>query len=274
MINQNEPRDMNRDPVTGTPGSHPVGVAVGGVTGGAAAGALAGTVFGPIGTLVGAGVGIVAGAVVGKEVAERIDPTAESEFWRHEYRSRPYASEDYDFDRDYAAAYGYGLQAREQYGMRGFDASENELREGWNRMRGESRLDWDHARPAIRDAYDRADLTYNTYAESDRYFESRFNDAPYRNPDETFNDYRPAYRYGVHARTRLGQRDWDEALDQELARDWERHRGGSQLSWERARNGVREAFTSPYIGDYNSEFDDRPDFNESGDLTRRLFQVR
>ena len=46
----NETRDMNRDPITGEPGSHPVGTGVG-AAGGAAAGAVVGSVFGPIGTL-------------------------------------------------------------------------------------------------------------------------------------------------------------------------------------------------------------------------------
>lgn len=274
MADKDQTRDMNRDPISGTPGAHPVGVAVGGVAGGAAAGALAGTMFGPIGTLIGAGVGVLAGAAVGKGVAERIDPTGEIEYWRNEYQSRPYVKDDYDFDRDYAAAYGYGLQAREQQGPRAFAESESELRDGWLRARGESRLEWDDARPAIRDSFDRADRTYSTYAESDRYFESRFDQADYRGSDEKFDDYRPAYRYGVLARTRHGNREWDDSLDQELARGWEAHRGDSRLSWERARNGVREAFTSPYIRDYNSPYDATSDFDESGDPNEGLFRVR
>lgn len=85
-----EAQDSNRDPITGAPGSHPVGVGVGGIAGGAAAGALAGTVFGPLGTLIGAAVGVVAGAAAGKGVAERLDPTVESEYWRQEHQNRPH----------------------------------------------------------------------------------------------------------------------------------------------------------------------------------------
>ena len=48
----NETRDMNRDPITGAPGSHPLGTGVG-ATGGAVAGGLVGAPFGPIGMLVG-----------------------------------------------------------------------------------------------------------------------------------------------------------------------------------------------------------------------------
>ena len=42
-------RDANRDPLTGAPGSHPVGTGLGAVAGGLAAGAAAGTVVGPVG---------------------------------------------------------------------------------------------------------------------------------------------------------------------------------------------------------------------------------
>ena len=47
-----ENRDMNPDPITKQPGSHPVGTAVGSA-GAAAAGAAIGAPFGPIGMLVG-----------------------------------------------------------------------------------------------------------------------------------------------------------------------------------------------------------------------------
>lgn len=52
-MNVNDKRensDLNRDPISGAPGSHPVGVGVGGV-GGAAAGAMIGAIGGPLGML-------------------------------------------------------------------------------------------------------------------------------------------------------------------------------------------------------------------------------
>ena len=55
--------DANPDPLTGTPGAHPVGVGTGAL-GGAAAGAGIGTVVGgPVGALVGGAVGAVAGGL-------------------------------------------------------------------------------------------------------------------------------------------------------------------------------------------------------------------
>src|SRR5690606_2220784 len=103
--------DMNRDPITGSPGSHPLGTGVG-TTAGGAAGMVAGAVFGPLGMLVGGTVGTIAGAAAGHGVAERIDPTGEVEYWRGNYASRPYANTQYDYDRDYAPAFRYGVERR------------------------------------------------------------------------------------------------------------------------------------------------------------------
>jgi hypothetical protein len=274
MTTRNDTRDPSHHPIREALGSHPVGLGVGGVVGGAAAGALAGTVFGPIGTLIGAGVGVVAGAAAGRSVAERIEPHGEKEYWRNEHANRPYIDADrYDFDRDYAAAYGYGLQVREQYGTRDFEASDDDLREGWDLARGDSRLEWDEAREAARDAWFRADRTYNTYDASDRYFAARFDEVTYAGDDETFEDYRPAYRYGVLARTVFRDHDWDDDIEQQLRDDWDRNRGTSPLSWERARAGVQDAYASPYI-DYNSPFDDKPDFITTPPLGAGVFRVR
>src|SRR5690606_19720719 len=96
--------DQNPDPITGAPGSHPVGVAAGG-TAGAIAGAAIGSFFGPLGTLIGGGIGAVGGASGGKAIAERVDPTAEVEYWRQDATGREYYRADADFDRDYAPAY-------------------------------------------------------------------------------------------------------------------------------------------------------------------------
>src|ERR1700712_2744344 len=82
----------NKDPLSGTPGAHPVGVGVGAAAGGMAAGAAIGTVAGPLGTAVGAAVGAIVGGLRGKGGAESIDPTAEESYWRENYAGRDYAS--------------------------------------------------------------------------------------------------------------------------------------------------------------------------------------
>jgi len=152
--------DANRDPITGAPGSHPIGTGVG-AAGGGAAGAAIGSVVPGVGTVIGGAVGAIAGAVAGglagKAVAEAVNPTAEDEYWRNEYRNRPYTEDEYDYDRDYAPAYRYGYVAITQHPGRSYDDVERDLESGWDQSRGESRLDWDHARQCTRDAWQRVE---------------------------------------------------------------------------------------------------------------------
>ncbi|MCL1527181.1 hypothetical protein [Xanthomonas nasturtii] len=239
-----EAKDLNRDPISGAPGSHPVGVGVGGIAGGAAAGALAGTVFGPLGTLIGAAAGVLAGAAAGKGVAERLDPTVETEYWRQEHQNRPYYKEGTDYDRDYATVYGFGLQARETRPTSTWEETEATLAGEWRRNRGESRLEWDQARLAARDAWDRADRTHTVYLDNDTHYEGRFDSASYRDADYSYDDYRPAYRYGMQARQQHAGRQWDDHLERDLGDGWDRFKANSRLSWEKAKHAVREAFDS------------------------------
>ena len=236
-------RDANRDPITGTPGAHPVGVGVGGLAGGLAAGAAAGTVFGPIGTLIGAAAGTVIGAAACKGVAERIDPTGEVDYWRDAHRTRPYYSDQYDFQRDYAGVYRAGAVARGEFPEQSWEDTERRLQADWEADKGESRLDWEHARPAARDAWERADRTYGAYAWSDATYAQHFQKAAYRQDGDAFDDYRPAYRYGTYARGEYADREWDDRLAADLERGWDRFKGGSKLTWERAKHAVADAFT-------------------------------
>ena len=145
--------DANRDPLTGAPGSHPVGTAAGAVAGGVAAGAAAGTVAGPVGTVVGAAVGAVVGGLAGQGIAEQIDPTREDAYWRDNFSSRPYAGgATYD---DYRPAYRYGWDSYSKYPGRRFDEVESDLSRDWDRTKGESKLTWDRAKLATKDAWNR-----------------------------------------------------------------------------------------------------------------------
>ena len=145
--------DANRDPVTGEPGSHPVGTGVG-AAGGATAGAAIGiAVGGPVGAMIGAAVGGIAGGLAGKGVAEAVNPTEEDAYWRDNYGSRPYAG-DRTYD-DLRPAYQYGWEARGRHSDRTWNDAESDLESGWNTSRGTSGLGWNEARHATRDAWDR-----------------------------------------------------------------------------------------------------------------------
>ena len=141
-------RDENRDPITGEPGAHPVGVAGGG-TGGALAGAAVGAVVGgPVGAVVGGAIGAVAGGAAGKGAAEAVNPTVEEEHWRKQSGK--------DFDQ-YAPAYRYGWESasRTEFQGRRFDDIEKDLEKNWSNARGALKSDWKEVRNRTRDAFER-----------------------------------------------------------------------------------------------------------------------
>ena len=84
-INPKDPTvgDLNLDPLTDEPGSHPVGTGVG-AAGGAVAGAAIGAVAGPVGAAAGAVVGAIAGGLAGHAAGEAVNPTYGGEPEQHE----------------------------------------------------------------------------------------------------------------------------------------------------------------------------------------------
>jgi hypothetical protein len=154
MATRNTTRDANPDPITGAPGSHPVGTGLGAAAGGLAAGATAGSVAGPIGTVVGAAAGAVVGGLAGKAAEEAIDPTTEDAYWRENYRNRPYVEKGTSYDT-YQPAYQYGWEARRQHRGKRFDEVESSLAAGWQKTKAHASMGWEKAKDAARDAWDR-----------------------------------------------------------------------------------------------------------------------
>jgi hypothetical protein len=109
-------------------------------------------VGGPVGAVAGAVVGGIAGGLIGKQVAESANPTVEDEFWREHHRTRPFANKDVPYE-EYRPAYQYGWKARERYRGKEFDEIESDLSTEWPQARATSKLDWERARPAVRDAW-------------------------------------------------------------------------------------------------------------------------
>jgi len=144
----------NRDPLSGEKGSHPIGTGVGAAATGAAAGAAGGMVAGPVGAAVGAVIGAVAGGLAGKGVAEGVNPTTEGEYWKSNYKTRPYVESGHEFET-YEPAYRYGWEARSKHEGKNFDEVESHLAKDWEQVRGKSSLKWDQAKHATRDAWDR-----------------------------------------------------------------------------------------------------------------------
>jgi len=131
---------------SGKLGDHPVGIAVG-----AAEGAALGTVAGLPGMAAGIAIGGVVGALTGKEVAQIMNPNAEEAYWSKEHQNRAYFDSVVAYD-SYAPAYRMGIEA---YVGRDFDEIDPQLAAQWEGARGTSRLTWDTAKLAVRDAYER-----------------------------------------------------------------------------------------------------------------------
>jgi len=148
--------DLNRDPLSGTPGAHPIGT-----TGGAASGAVAGgaaglAVGGPIGGLVGIAAGAVAGGLAGKGVAEMVNPTEEEEYWKDSYRSEPYYMKGKPYEH-YAPAYRTGWEGRVLHDGHSFEEAESDLIARYNQTRTEDDVAWNDVKPAVHAAWDRVD---------------------------------------------------------------------------------------------------------------------
>lgn len=155
--------DENQDPLTGTPGAHPVGVGAGAAGGGVAGALIGGAVGGPIGAGVGAVAGAISGGYAGKGAAEALNPTVEHEYWRSEFENRPYFTRGTPYEQ-YGPAYQFGWESRERYRDMNFEDVEAQLEGEWETRRKQSKLSWNHAKNAVGDAWQRVEKN----CESDR----------------------------------------------------------------------------------------------------------
>lgn len=91
----------------------------------------------------------------GLAAGEDLDPVAEGDYWRENFRRRPYFEARKEYS-DYEPAYRYGWEraGRSEYRNRGFEEIELDLRRGWEEEGGLP--SWDDAREPARDAYERA----------------------------------------------------------------------------------------------------------------------
>jgi len=167
-VDNQQAAHSNRDPITGAPGSHPVGTGLGAALGGVGAGiatavaggAVIGSAVGPVGTAIGAAVGAVIGGLAGKAVAEVVDPTAEEAYWRDNFGTRDYAgAASYD---SFRPAYGLATDHYKRTPNLSFDEVEPSLARDWADYRDQSTLEWNDARPAARDAWERLRQPYVT----------------------------------------------------------------------------------------------------------------
>lgn len=76
--------------------------------------------------------------------------------------------------------------------------------------------------------------------DEEAHWRDNYTNEPYYEAGRSFDDYGPAYRHGLEARTRY-EDEWDIA-EPKLASEWETARAGSSLSWHQARPASRAAW--------------------------------
>jgi hypothetical protein len=157
------PDDPNvRDPEHAHELGGTLGMTVGGVAGGiavgaaaaATAGAVLGGMAGPIGAVAGAAIGGALGGSAGEKIAREANPTTQEEYWERHYHTRPYIKSGHDFE-SYRPAYRVGIDSYHSNPAEKFDNLEPSLRNNWNIKNKDSKLEWDDARHAARDAFER-----------------------------------------------------------------------------------------------------------------------
>jgi len=82
------------------------------------------------------------------------DWTAEEQYWRTNYTTRPYASADRGFDY-YQPGYRYGYEAANRHRGREWNEVEGDLRSGWDRFENRGQSTWENVKDAVRDAWNR-----------------------------------------------------------------------------------------------------------------------
>ena len=78
----------------------------------------------------------------------------EDEYWRSNYRSRPYASTSTDYE-SWRGGYRYGYDAANRYQGRQWSDIEPELSRGWSSYEHRGHSTWENVKAAVRDAWDR-----------------------------------------------------------------------------------------------------------------------
>ncbi|MEO8676025.1 MAG: hypothetical protein ABI569_10625 [Casimicrobiaceae bacterium] len=73
------------------------------------------------------------------------------------------------------------------------------------------------------------------------YWRDNYTDRPYVTKGATFDEYGPAYRYGVDSYAQYDSDTFDQA-EPRMMRDWETAKGTSNLTWENAKHAARDAW--------------------------------
>lgn len=204
-----ESNPKNLDPLSDTPGAHPVGAGAGAAAG-AVFGATVGAAAGPVGMAIGLVAGGVVGGLSGKEVAEQVNPT-EGVF-----------PEEHKIEGGVGATIGavaggaLGLAAG-PIGVVALSATGAAVGEWVGQSVGEEVFSDDE----------------------DKHWRQNHVAYPSTTQGLRYEDYRPAYIMGRNLRQSGSHFDEN---DSSLSQSWEKVKGSSRLTWEEAKHAVRQAW--------------------------------
>jgi hypothetical protein len=82
----------------------------------------------------------------------------------------------------------------------------------------------------------------NAWDDEDRYWRNEYASRPY-GAGSTYDQWRPAYRFGYESASRYRGRSWDEVED-DLERDWDTYseRDDNRSTWQQIKDAVRDAW--------------------------------
>jgi hypothetical protein len=160
-LTEEEIEEKTAERVSGEPESNLSAVGTGGIAGAATGAAIGAVVGGPVGGAIGAAAGAIAGAAAAEQVVDIIDPKIEEEYWKTQFRKRPYYKPGKHYEY-YLPNYRYGWESagREEFRNRDFEEIESDLRHTWRKFNEDSELEWEEVRESVRDAYERIRTRY------------------------------------------------------------------------------------------------------------------
>lgn len=88
------------------------------------------------------------------DINDRLGWDEEDAYWRTNYKNRPYASGNTQYD-SYRPGYRYGYESANRYTDKNWDAVEADLSRGWNQYEHRRTSTWEQVKGAVRDAWDR-----------------------------------------------------------------------------------------------------------------------
>jgi DNA ligase 1 len=83
-----------------------------------------------------------------------LDWTAEDEYWRTNYNTRPYVGSNRNYEQ-WQPGYRYGWESAQQYSGKQWNDIETNLRSDWDRYEHRGNSTWEQIKDAVRDGWDR-----------------------------------------------------------------------------------------------------------------------